>query len=97
MAASHKLKAVIDHLTGQDKDAETNAKLPTFDELPPFRSYAGCAWNVWGPDDQLGTVNLLTEDVVSRAAQEEIKYVSSTAHLNGDVHCGIPGRGRPLV
>ena len=45
-------------------------KLPTFDELPKFRNFSGCAWEVWGKDDQLGTVNLLTEDVVKNAAGE---------------------------
>ncbi|TFK68628.1 hypothetical protein BDN72DRAFT_662460 [Pluteus cervinus] len=49
------------------------AKLPTFDELPHFKNYPGCAWDVWGKDDELGTVNLLTDEVVQRAAAEEIK------------------------
>lgn len=47
--------------------------LPTFDELPRFQEFNGCAWEVWGKDDQLGTINLLTEDVVQRAAREEIR------------------------
>ena len=47
--------------------------LPTFDELPNFYEYTGCAWGVWGEDDQLGTINMLTEDVVKDAAKE-IKY-----------------------
>ncbi|EKM56139.1 uncharacterized protein PHACADRAFT_196192 [Phanerochaete carnosa HHB-10118-sp] len=45
-------------------------KLPTFDELPHFHQYTGCAWGVWGPDDELGTVNLLTEKVVAEALKE---------------------------
>jgi len=44
--------------------------LPTFDELPKFHDFAGCAWELWGKDDQLGTVNLLSPDVVVKAAQE---------------------------
>lgn len=48
--------------------------LPSFDELPDFHEHSGCAWGVWGQDDQLGTVNLLTDDVVKQAAQEEIRY-----------------------
>ncbi|ETW85097.1 hypothetical protein HETIRDRAFT_438158 [Heterobasidion irregulare TC 32-1] len=47
--------------------------LPSFDELPHFKEYSGCAWDVWGPNDQLGTVNLLTDDLVKQAAQEEIR------------------------
>ena len=48
-------------------------KLPTFDELPNFHQYTGSAWGVWGKDDELGTVNLLTEEVVAEAAKE-IKF-----------------------
>ena len=45
-------------------------KLPTFDELPNFHQYTGCAWDVWGEDDELGTVNLLTDEVAAEAAKE---------------------------
>lgn len=55
----------------------TTRTLPTFDELPHFGKFSGCAWDVWGKGDQLGTVNLLTEEVVKEAAKE-IKYVSHT-------------------
>ncbi|KAL4245439.1 Cyclase 1 superfamily protein [Abortiporus biennis] len=44
--------------------------LPTFDELPKFHNFSGCAWDVWGKDDQLGTINLLTPEVVKEASQE---------------------------
>ncbi|KAF8514696.1 hypothetical protein BU17DRAFT_94208 [Hysterangium stoloniferum] len=47
--------------------------LPNFNELPSFSGLPGCAWEVWGKGDELGTVNLLTDDVVARAAKEEIK------------------------
>ncbi|KAI0355185.1 hypothetical protein OH77DRAFT_1425248 [Trametes cingulata] len=50
--------------------ATTERKLPTYDELPKFKDFSGCAWEVWGKDDQLGTINLLTDDVVSEAAKE---------------------------
>lgn len=52
---------------------DENGTLPSFDELPKFHELSGCAWNVWGKGDQLGTVNLLTNAMVKRAAQEEIK------------------------
>ncbi|KAH8091704.1 hypothetical protein BXZ70DRAFT_952945 [Cristinia sonorae] len=45
-------------------------RLPSFDELPTFDGFTGCAWGVWGEDDELGTVNLLTEEIVKSAAQE---------------------------
>ena len=47
--------------------------LPSYDELPTFDGFPGCAWEVWGKGDQLGTVNLLTNEVVRRAAKEEIQ------------------------
>ena len=40
-------------------------KLPSFDELPINPEYpAHSAWGVFGEDDNLGTLNLLTEEVV---------------------------------
>lgn len=53
----------------------TTDPLPSFDELPHFHEYTGCAWGLWGDDDELGTVNLLTPDVV-KAAASEIRYAS---------------------
>ncbi|KAF8514692.1 hypothetical protein BU17DRAFT_94199 [Hysterangium stoloniferum] len=47
--------------------------LPKFHELPSLAGMPGCAWEVWGKDDELGTVNLLTDEVVAKAAKEEIK------------------------
>lgn len=44
---------------------------PSFDSLPlkagdpPFS-----AWGLYGPDDQLGTLNLLTPEIVTEAAKE---------------------------
>lgn len=48
----------------------SDKKLPSFDELPNFHEYTGCAWDVWGKSDELGTINLLTETVVAEAAKE---------------------------
>ncbi|KAF9228973.1 hypothetical protein BS17DRAFT_841318 [Gyrodon lividus] len=63
----------------------TNRVLPSFDELPKFHELDGCAWEVWGKDDELGTVNLLTEDVLQRAAKEEIR-TGKTVSLNWPIH-----------
>jgi len=65
-------------------------QLPTFRELPHFKEFSGCAWEVWNEihkprKDQLGTVNLLTPEVVQRAAREEVKTgqtVSLNWHIN---------------
>jgi len=53
--------------------SKTFDNLPRFHELPSFGGLAGCAWDVWGKGDELGTVNMLTDAVVARAAQEEIQ------------------------
>ncbi|KAJ7061472.1 putative cyclase-domain-containing protein [Mycena amicta] len=57
----------------------TTAKLPPFDALPAFKNLPGCAWGVWGAEDQLGTVNLLTDEVVKIAASEEIRLGKSVS------------------
>jgi hypothetical protein len=77
--ASNGVKAKSTKAAGNnDSKTEENLpeekELPTFDELPMFKNMPGCAWSLWGEKDQLGTVNLLTEEVVARAAKEEIKY-----------------------
>ncbi|KAI0713747.1 hypothetical protein C8Q76DRAFT_469184 [Earliella scabrosa] len=70
-----RLHGVLTHLshpahTLDNPETMASTKLPTFDELPPFKDFTGCAWEVWGKDDQLGTVNLLTEEVVKEASKE---------------------------
>lgn len=72
--AAKRLKDIVSHIVPSDSHS-TEMQLPTFDELPHFKNFSGCAWDVWGPTDQLGTVNLLTDEVVQRAAKEEVKYV----------------------
>jgi kynurenine formamidase len=41
--------------------------IPSYDELPVREGLpAGSSWGLWGDDDQLGTINLLTEDAIRR-------------------------------
>ncbi|MCJ1297817.1 hypothetical protein MMC08_000605, partial [Hypocenomyce scalaris] len=52
----------------------TTNKLPKFSDLPlgkgdPHHS----AWGLYGKDDELGTLNRLTDEVVLKAAKEEIQ------------------------
>ncbi|CAG8325293.1 unnamed protein product [Penicillium salamii] len=58
---------------------------PRFDDLPLHPSHPkGSAWGLWGAEDERGTLNLLTEDVV-RAASSEVslgKVVSLNLPLN---------------
>lgn len=61
------------HLSTPPMTGIDMTSLPTFDELPNFADFTGCAWSLWGAEDQLGTVNLLTDEVVKAAAQEEIR------------------------
>ena len=44
-------------------------ELPTYDELPEGPAGGRLGWHVFGDDDQLGLVNLLTEDRVADAAR----------------------------
>ena len=45
-----------------------------FAELPLDKNGPhGNAWGRWGPNDQIGTLNYLTEDVVAKAARECVK------------------------
>ncbi|EIM82290.1 uncharacterized protein STEHIDRAFT_102776 [Stereum hirsutum FP-91666 SS1] len=75
-----------DSLTGNNMNKEEPEKpLPSFDELPKYRNFVGCAWDVWGPNDQLGTINLLTEGVVKRGAQEEVR-TGKTVALNWPIN-----------
>ncbi|KAI1880327.1 hypothetical protein JX265_001948 [Neoarthrinium moseri] len=47
---------------------------PTFNDLPlDKKGPHGNAWGLWGPDDQLGTLNLLNPEVVAQAAKENIR------------------------
>ena len=72
MSTIERITAVAGHLhTGHNIMSFSN--LPSFKELPDFYEHPGCAWDVWGKNDQLGTVNLLTEELVKRAATEEIR------------------------
>ncbi|KII89473.1 hypothetical protein PLICRDRAFT_609462 [Plicaturopsis crispa FD-325 SS-3] len=59
--------------------------LPAYDDLPPFKNFPGCAWEVWGKDDQLGTINLLTPELVKQAATEEIQ-TGKTISLNWPIN-----------
>lgn len=88
--AVKRLQNLSSHLTSNMDDSVI---LPSFDELPSFHNFKGCAWGLWGPDDQLGTVNLLTEKVVAQAASEEIKYVQHQiigVDLRGPIYDPFP-------
>lgn len=81
---------------------------PSFDELPlrkddpPFS-----AWGLYGPDDELGTLNLLTPDVVREAAKEiqtgvrvaldhsMNRLVKPSHNRAGLKHTIIPGKTNP--
>lgn len=49
-------------------------QIPSFSELPVDKKGPhGNAWGLWGPDDQLGTLNYLTSDVVAKAVKEQVQ------------------------
>ncbi|KAK1144562.1 hypothetical protein N8T08_005435 [Aspergillus melleus] len=71
---------------------------PPFSSLPLDKSGPhGNAWGRWGPDDQIGTLNHLTPEVVARAAREEIRTgerVSLNWSMTGPSH---PKLGRKCL
>jgi kynurenine formamidase len=48
---------------------DSTAALPTYDQLPPGPLGGRLGWGVFGPDDDLGKINLLTPERVAAAAQ----------------------------
>lgn len=54
--------------------SERSLPMPSFDDLPLDKSGPpGNAWGLWGSNDQLGRLNLLTPKVVAAAAAGEIR------------------------
>lgn len=50
---------------------ESPVAMPCFDDLPLDKSVPpGNAWGLWGSNDQLGRLNLLTPEVVAAAAND---------------------------
>jgi hypothetical protein len=79
---------------------------PTFDSLPLRPSDPPCsAWGLYGPDDQLGTLNLLTSEAVTEAAKEirtgtrvglnlPFNYLAEPTHgRRGLKHTVLPSKG----
>ena len=61
------------HFTGGDQ-AVASRTIPPFSALPLQKDgppYS--AWGLYGPHDQLGTLNRLTDSMVAQAAKEEIQ------------------------
>ncbi|KZW02782.1 hypothetical protein EXIGLDRAFT_636798 [Exidia glandulosa HHB12029] len=77
------------------------SSIPDFDSLPKVEGMPqGCAWGVFDKDgkkDLLGTLNLLTPDVVKAAASEVKEGVSISLNwpLNG-MRFTFPGRNPPV-
>ncbi|KAK0493304.1 hypothetical protein EDD18DRAFT_1406232 [Armillaria luteobubalina] len=80
-SSNNRLQQILSHTVPPELNTASHETLPTFDELPMFKNHKGCAWQVWGPDDQLGTINLLSAEVVRTAASDEIK-TGQTVSLN---------------
>lgn len=52
------------------------ASLPLHPSDPPYS-----AWNLYGPSDELGTLNLLTQETTARALRENVR-TGQTIPLN---------------
>lgn len=67
----------VDASSGFDRVAATkfdggqHVSRPSFEDLPLHQGDpTASAWGLWGDDDELGTLNLLTPETVAKAAQE---------------------------
>lgn len=61
----------FDTPTTTKSDANQCAPRPCFEDLPLRRGDPiASAWGLWGEDDELGTLNLLTPETISQAAKE---------------------------
>ncbi|GAA5796378.1 putative cyclase-domain-containing protein [Helicostylum pulchrum] len=68
----------------------TTITIPSFDELPIDPKYPPqTAWGVWGEEDDLGTLNLLTEERVANAAKSIKRGVVFSLNWNLE----YPGAG----
>lgn len=56
----------------EKKHQHGTSKRPLFEELPygSKDDPKASAWGLWGPDDELGTLNYLTPDIVAQASKE---------------------------
>jgi hypothetical protein len=55
------------------------ANIPADDVLTGFGNLPGCARSVWGAEEKLVMVNLLTDVVVKTAASKEIRIGKSVS------------------
>jgi len=77
------------------------ADYPSFSDLPLQKDGPhGNAWGLWGPDDQVGTLNHITAEIVAKAAGQiksgrsiSLKYVilSSMDRSKANILTNIAG------
>ena len=56
-------------LSIQEPEWPSSSQLPSYSELPPAKLGGRSAWGLFGPDDNLGLVNLITADRVLAASR----------------------------
>ncbi|CAG7563811.1 unnamed protein product [Fusarium equiseti] len=77
------------------------SSVPDYDDLPEVKDMPkGCAWGVFdrdGKKDMVGTLNLLTPDVVRNAALEVKDGISISLNwpINAMTNLSVPGRAAP--
>lgn len=75
----HTLSSITHRIMSSQSPADEPQTLE-FAALPLDKNGPHCnAWGRWGPDDQLGTLNFLTDDVVARAVSECVKTGQRTS------------------
>jgi CO dehydrogenase/acetyl-CoA synthase delta subunit len=72
---SNSKKTRLNRRSSQFIETHKMTTLPKYKDLPPVEGMPhGCAWGIWDkpgqPKDQLGSLNLLTPEVVQQAIKE---------------------------
>lgn len=70
-------------------------RVPSYAELPE-REGLKCSWGLWGEDDKLGTLNLLTRERIAAAAREVTTGKTFSLDLPWN-EPDPPGFGRPVI
>ncbi|KAF5343551.1 hypothetical protein D9758_012938 [Tetrapyrgos nigripes] len=79
--------------------SDVYAHWPTYDQLPLNPSFpTKAAWGVWGPDDELGTLNHITPETIKAALAEVREGIAISLNLDLDVpHPPLFPTRTPLV
>jgi kynurenine formamidase len=91
MIGVRRIRVPCEYFTDRPVDARLKqevalSQIPIYDELPTLPTGERMAWELFGPDDELGCLNFLTPEVVRTAAG----LVSSGERVSLNLPIGLP-------